>query len=170
MKRALAVVCGVLLMTAMAAAQRGGARNFAGTWYFDQTATTASAAEAKMAAGPIFGEAFNATQTPTSLTLHITAGTLNVTAVYALDGSVSKNTSPPAMPGTAPIDIASVAKWDGDRLLITSTSQSPSANGPVDVKSVRTMWLDAQGRLVIERTGTPETVVASSRSVYKKRM
>jgi hypothetical protein len=30
------------------------------------------------------------------------------------------------------------------------------------------MWLDANGRLVIQRTGTPVSIVPSSRSVYAK--
>lgn len=161
------VVFGLVLLTVAAMAQRGGARGFGGTWVFDQEATVASAREAKMQAGPIFGDGFNAVQTEKSLTLHITAGTLNITATYALDGSESKNVSPPSAPGAPPINIVSIAKWDGDRLSVTSTSQSPGANGPIDVKSVRTMWLDSSGRLVIERTGTPTTIVPSSRSVYK---
>lgn len=44
----------------------------------------------------------------------------------------------------------------------------PGASGPVIVASTRTMWLDEQGRLVIERTGTPRELVPSSRSVYRK--
>lgn len=81
---------------------------------------------------------------------------------------VSRNASPPNLPGGAPIDVNSRSKWDNNRLIITSTSQSPGANGPVIVASTRTMWLDEQGRLVIERTGTPRELVPSSRSVYRK--
>jgi hypothetical protein len=169
MRRVMAVACGALLLTTFMAAQGRGAREFGGTWVFDQAATVASAREAKMQAGPIFGDGFNAVQTDTSLTLHITAGTLNITATYALDGSESKNVSPPSAPGAPPINIVSTAKWNGDRLSVTSTSQSPGANGPIDVKSVRTMWLDPEGRLVIERTGTPTTIVPSSRSVYARK-
>lgn len=143
--------------------------NFAGTWTFDPAATQTSATEAKMQPVAIFSTAFTAEQTAAALTLHITLGPSTVDATYKLDGSPSKNVSPPAVQNGQPIEVTSTAKWDGDRLSITSTSQSPSASGPVDVKSVRTMWLDANGRLVIERTGTPTIVVASSRSVYTKK-
>lgn len=143
--------------------------NFAGTWTFDPAATQASATEAKMQPVAIFSTAFTAEQTAKALTLHITLGATTVDATYALDGSPSKNVSPPAVQNGQPIEVTSTVKWEGEHLLITSTSQSPSASGPVDVKSVRAMWLDASGRLVIERTGTPVTVVASSRSVYVKK-
>jgi hypothetical protein len=36
------------------------------------------------------------------------------------------------------------------------------------VVSIRTIWLDEKGRLVIDRDGTPAPVVPSTRSVYKK--
>jgi hypothetical protein len=168
MRRVVSVAYGLVLLAVSAMAQGNGPRDFNGTWLFDQDATIASARAGKMQPGPIFGDGFNAVQTDTTLTLHITAGTLNVTATYALDGSESRNVSPPSAPGAPPINIVSTAKWDGNRLNVTSMSQSPGPNGPIDVKSVRTMWLDAQGRLVIERTGTPTTIVPSSRSVYQR--
>jgi len=168
MQRTVSIVLGALLLSVAASAQTKAGPDFAGTWVFDQAATLANATAARMQPGPIFGESFVAEQSAATLTLRISAGTLQVVAVYALDGSVSKNVSPPAIQNAPAIEVISHAKWDAGRLIITSNSQSPSANGPVVVDSTRTMWLDATGRLVIERTGTPRTMVPPSRSVYKK--
>lgn len=168
MKRTVSIMLGVMLFPMALFAQPPASTDFSGTWVFDQTATAENAIFAKMQPGPIFGDSFVAEQSATTLTLRISAGTLQVVAVYALDGSASRNTSPPAIQNTQPIEVTSHAKWHAGRLIITSNSQSPSANGPVVVDSTRTMWLDAAGRLVIERTGTPKTMVPSSRSVYKK--
>lgn len=168
MKRTVLITSGLLLFSMAVSAQARAIPDFSGTWVFDHTATLENAILVKMQAGPIFGDSFVAEQSRTALTLKISAGTLQVIAVYALDGSASRNTSPPAIQNAQPIDVTSHAKWDAGRLIITSNSQSPSANGPVVVDSIRTMWLDTAGRLVIERTGTPKTMVPSSRSVYKK--
>lgn len=168
MNLTLSVALGVVTAVFGASAQSAARPDFSGTWHFDAAATTADAKAANMAAGPIFGDSFAAEQTPAALTLKIAAGTLRVTAVYALDGSVSTNMSPGDAPNAPDIVVTSRATWDGSRLIITSSSQSPGQSGPVFVDSVRTMWLDAQGRLVIQRTGTPVGVVPSSRSVYAK--
>ncbi len=142
--------------------------NFAGTWAFDVEATKASAGEAKMDGLALFMEKFSSEQNAKVFSMKVELGQISVTAAYNLDGSVSKNMSPSGVPATPPIEVTSYATWDGPTLVVTSTSSSPSANGPIEVKSTRKMWLDAEGRLVIERSGTPETLVRSSRSVYKK--
>jgi hypothetical protein len=149
--------------------------NFSGKWVIDQPATIEAAKAGNLNGTIIFGESFVATQTDKSITLDISAGGLAVTAIYALDGSESKNTSPPNVTGGAPIVVTATARWDGNKLVITSTSQSPGGpsrgdlNGMITVKSTRTMWIDEKGRLVIERAGTPPTVVPPSTSVYVKR-
>ena len=168
MRRTVSTVLGLALLTIAAAAQTPAKPDFSGTWAFDQAATLENARVAQMQGGPIFGDAFIAAQTAAALTLNISAGTLRVTAVYALDGSASKNASPASAPGAATIEVTSRARWDADHLVITSNSQSPGPAGPVTVESTRTMWLDANGRLVIERTGTPREMVPASRSVYSK--
>ena len=168
MNLTLSVALGVVT-AALAVSAQGTARpDFSGTWQFDAAATAADAKAANMAAGPIFGDSFVAEQTPAALTLKIAAGTLRVTAVYALDGSVSTNLSPGEAPNAPDIVVTSRATWDDRRLIITSSSQSPGKTEPIFVDSIRTMWLDANGRLVIQRTGTPAGVVPSSRSVYSK--
>ena len=168
MKMVVAGIIAVLLTGHVAFAQESAHADFSGSWQFDASTTTENAKAAKMVAGPIFGDSFVAEQTAAALTLKISAGPLRVAAVYALDGSVSKNLSPGGAPGAPDIEVTSRATWDGGRLVIASTSQSDTNAGPVVVDSVRIMWLDAEGRLVIQRTGTPMSLVPSSRSVYKK--
>ena len=148
--------------------------NFSGTWVFDEPATGAVATVERKGSA-IFGESFVAAADATTLTLDITIarGTPPVKAVYALDGTATNNVSPPQMPGGAPIIVTATAKWVGDKLVIESKSQQPGGRGPdapkvVDVVSTRTMWLDKNGNLVIDRDGTPKPVVPSTRSVYKK--
>jgi len=168
MKRSVSTVLGWLVLMTSAYAQTPVRADFSGTWTFDAEATTASAQTAKMTPGPIFGDQFVAEQNAAVLTLKIAAGTLRVTAVYSLDGAVSRNLSPASGPGASPIEVTSRAHWEYDRLVITSHSESPDATGPMAVDSTRTMWIDNTGRLVIERTGTPAALVPSSRSVYAK--
>ena len=149
--------------------------NFSGTWTFDEPAT-GEVATVQRKGSAIFGESFVATADAKTLTLDITIakGTPPVTAVYALDGTATKNVSPPQMPGGAPIIVTATAKWLGDKLVIESKSQQPGGRGPdapkvVDVVSTRTMWIDSTGqRMVIDRDGTPPQVVPSTRSVYHK--
>ncbi len=173
MKRAVAlVVMGLTLsvgMLAQGAKPAAAKPNFSGNWVFDPDATKANADAVKMNGLALFTEKFVGEQDDKTFTMKVDLGPMIVTAVYNLDGSVSKNMSPPAVAGAAPIEVTAYAKWEGATLAITSTSVSPSANGPVEVKSTRKLWLDRQGRLVIERTGTPAGSVMSSRSVYTRK-
>ncbi len=173
MRRAAALlVMGLALSGAVLAqgAKPAAAKpNFSGNWVFDPDATKASADAVKTNGLALFTEKFVGEQDDKAFTMKVDLGPMIVTAVYNLDGSVSKNISPPGMPGAAPIEVTSYAKWEGATLAITSTSSSPSANGPVEVKSTRKLWLDRQGRLVIERTGTPRNMVPPSRSVYTRK-
>jgi len=147
--------------------------DFSGTWVFDEPATGAAATVARKGLN-IFGESFVAKQDTKTLTFEITVakGVAPVQAVYALDGTATNNVSPPQTPGAPPIIVTATAKWIGSKLVIKSKSQQPGgrANAPtvVNVVSTRTIWFDKQGRLVIDRDGTPKQVVASTRSVYKK--
>ena len=148
--------------------------DFSGTWMFDDAATSA-VATVERKGGPIFGESFVARQDARTLTFDITIakGAAPVTAVYALDGTATTTVSPPQTNGGAPIIVTATAKWLGEKLLIESKSQQPGGRGPdapkvVNVVSTRTIWLDNDGRLVIDRDGTPKPVVPSTRSVYKK--
>ena len=146
--------------------------NFSGTWVFDADATQ-SAATAQRPGSNIFGESFVARQDANSLTLDITiaAGLPPVKATYGLDGKETKNASPPPAPGAAPIVVTATAKWDDDMLIVESKSQQPGSRGApavVDIVSTRKMWL-SNGRLVIDRDGTPKNLVPSTRSVYSRK-
>lgn len=173
MKRMAMYVMAMVLVasTAWAQAPKSAPANpdFAGTWVFDPDATKANAEAAKMNGLALFMEQFVAEQDAKAFTMKVDLGQMLVTAIYNLDGSVSKNMSPPGTPGGAPIEVVSNAKWDKGTLVITSTSSSPSNKGPVTVKSTRKLWLDNKGRLIVERVGTPTTMVASSRSVYVRK-
>jgi len=165
MRRLMMLGVGVCLLAGSIVADGRALPNFSGTWVFDTDATVASTAGDKVVlSGPIFGDLFIAEQTVQALTLRIAAGPLRVTAVYKLDGSASKNESP----GNPPIEVTSRARWDGERLVVASHSESPGATGPVAVDSTRTIWLNDKGQLVIDRSGTPKDMVPSSRSVYRK--
>lgn len=149
--------------------------NFAGTWVWDAVATDAVSSPIRTGAN-IFGASFVAHQDEKTLTLDITIApnVPTVKAAYALDGSVTKNVSPAQTPGAEPIVVTAVAKWIGDMLAVESRSQSVVADRDgkpmtVDVVSTRTMRLDAQGRLVIDRDGTPPQIVPSTRSVYVRK-
>jgi len=169
MQRVLSVMIVTLALVGVSCAKPAPPKpSFAGSWDIDIEATRASATEAKMDGLALFMEHFTSEQTPKAFSMKVEAGQMIVTAVYNLDGTVSKNMSPSGTSGAAPIEVVSNASWDGNTLVITSTSSSASANGPIEVKSTRKMWLDATGRLVIERVGTPLTMVRPTRSVYKK--
>lgn len=168
MQRVLSALIVVVALVGSAACAKP-VPNFAGAWDFDVEATKASAAEAKMDGLALFMEHFTTDQNAKTFSMKVELGQMIVTAVYNLDGSVSKNMSPSGTSGQPPIEVVSNAKWEGKTLVVTSTSSSPSANGPIEVKSTRKLWLDDKGRLVIERIGTPETLVRPSRSVYKRK-
>ena len=160
---------GLSVVLVMVGACGAGRPNFAGTWTFDPEATKAAADAAKVNGLALFLEQFEATQTADAYTMKVNLGPVLVTAVYKLDGSDSKNVSPPATPGQPEIEVHSRAQWDGATLVVASTSTSPGENGPVEVKSTRKFSLDPQGRLLVERTGTPSALVPTTRSVYVRK-
>jgi len=103
----------------------------------------------------------------------VVAGAPPVQARYALDGSETRNVSPAQTPGGKPIVVKATAKWVGDKLVIKSRSQQPGGPGKndpkvVDVVSTRAIWIDKNGKLVIDRDGMPKPLVPATRSVYKK--
>jgi hypothetical protein len=148
--------------------------DFAGVWLFDEPAT-GEVATVERKGSAIFGEWFSVRQDAKFLTFEITIakGMAPVQAVYALDGSETQNTSPPQAPGGAPIIVTAAARWVGEKLVVESRSQQPGGTGKGDPKVInivsrRTIWLDKNGKLVIDRDGTPKPLVPTTRSVYKK--
>jgi hypothetical protein len=112
----------------------------------------------------LLGETFTAKQTDKTLTLEIAvpAQRLNVTAVYNLDGTESRNMNPVG-PGLPDEPVFSKAFWDGARLVIHTRGTAQGNAPPLETK--RAVWIDAEGRLTIERSaeGQPTT-----QSVYSR--
>ncbi len=105
-----------------------------------------------MMAGPM-----TVKQTADTLTVERTAGENKIVSNYKLDGSESTNT----MQGRGgAVEVKSVAKWDGSKLVITS--KRPGQDGAI-VESTAT-WSVAGGVLTIENAGGR----GPSKQTYKK--
>ena len=136
--------------------------DFSGSWAFDAQKTMSPDKDGRVVLAAMLGQEFTAIQNAASLTLRILTNAQLVVAVYDLTGRSSENVSP------GDIVVTSRAKWDGDRLLISSTSTSEEKGKRVTVETIRTLSIDRAGDLIIERTGTPKSLVTPSRSVYRR--
>jgi len=134
--------------------------DFSGNWTFDR-ARSAEPWNGRIVIAPILGDACLVTQDATSLNLTITTGGRQVKAVYLIGGE-SRNLSP------GDIQVTSRTSWEGDRLVIISTSAAKVRNQDVTIETRRVLWLDKDGNLLIERTGSPASEVTPSRSVYAR--
>jgi len=153
-----------LLTMALPAPAESFRPDFSGTWTFDQPRSMEKPGpDGRIVLAAMLGDEFVAKQGSTTLTLTIPVGGQLVTAVYSLAGKETRNISP------GNIAVTSRAAWDARRLVIRSTSAGTEKGRPMTVRSRRVIWLDTDGSLVIERTGTPASVVTPSRSVYRKR-
>jgi hypothetical protein len=141
-------------------------QDFSGSWTFDRVKSAEPWRDGRIVIAAILGDPCVATQDATSLRLSMTVGADKVMAVYNFEGE-SRNTSPGAQ-GQAGIPVTSRASWDGDTLVIVSTSASMVEGQNVTVETRRVMRLDRDGNLTIERTGTPASEVTPSRSVYTR--
>ena len=137
--------------------------DLSGTWVFNQEKTMQPGPDGRIVLAAMLGERVVVQQTATAITLRITFQGDVVVAVYDLTGAETKNVSP------GDITVLSRASWKDDRLLVDSTSESSQGGKPITVKTSRVMWIDQSGDLIVERTGTPASVVTPSRSVYSRR-
>jgi hypothetical protein len=143
--------------------------DFSGTWKADPVRSARTGADGKSRTALMLGMECTIKQNANAITLEITAaGPLRVTAVYKLDGSESKNRVPDG-PGLPDVEIVSRASWEGSKLVIRSTSAAVTGGKAIQIESVRTLFIDSDGTLVLERTGTPVSEVPETRSVYKKK-
>ena len=159
------IAAAVLSIATMAFAQ--AKPDFSGTWTPEQAAAPAGGGGAGQGGGGgrgMGGGPMTIKQDATTLTITRTTQMGEVTSVYKLDGSESKNTL--NFQGNA-IDQVSKVKWDGGTLKV-DTSMSFDGN-PVNVTMA--MSLDASGSLVVVSTrpdfqggGAPVTTKAT----YKK--
>ena len=134
--------------------------DFSGKWTFDR-AKSAEPWNGRIVIAPILGDECIATQDATALKLAIAVGGRTVTAVYSFTGE-SRNLSPGDIP------VTSRASWDGDTLVIVTTSAATVKGQSITIETRRVIRLDADGNLIIERTGTPASEVTPSRSVYTR--
>ena len=140
-----------VLLSAVTLAQ---APNFAGKW-------AVVADPASQGPGGL-GQSAVIKQDATTLTVTRTTQMGEVTSVYKLDGSESKNMNPTGI-GQADEPIFSHASWDGDKLVIL-TRGTALVNGK-QLETKRVIWLEKDGLLTIERSaeGAP-----TLRSVYQR--
>jgi hypothetical protein len=157
--RTFSIVLLLLIATSVAAQSPP---DFTGTWTFDQEKSMTPGPDGRIVLAAMLGDEFVALQNRTSLTLRISFQGDLVVAVYDLTGKESENTSP------GDIVVKSRASWQGDKLVIDSTSEGVENGKPVTIRTRRVMWLNPAGDLILERSGTPATQVPASRSVYRR--
>lgn len=118
--------------------------------------------EGRLVIAAMLGDEFVASQDSKALHLTIKAMGQTVNVTYNLDGSEARNTSPDD------IVVTSRASWEGDKLVILSTSTSNERGKPLRVETRRVIWLEGDDTLIIQRTGTPASEVTPSTSFYKR--
>ncbi|MEO5896116.1 MAG: hypothetical protein ABIS06_10470 [Vicinamibacterales bacterium] len=136
--------------------------DFSGTWTFDQSKTMRPGPDGRVVLAAMLGDQFVARQNGKTLTLRITFNGEIVVAVYDLTGAESENISP------GDIRVRSRARWQDKKLVIDSISQGVDQGKPATIETKRTIWLEDNGDLIVDRTGTPATAVTASRSVYRR--
>jgi hypothetical protein len=163
MKRFTSVVAIAMLVLAGASVFAQSKPSFAGKWTMvpDPNAAAAAGGRGRGMAGGL-GPELTAIQDEKTLTITTNNPQLGeLKTVYNLDGSESKN---PLNFGGQTVDRVSKAKWDGAKLVITTTV---SFNGN-PAETIQTWSLDPAGALVVESssnvTGTPTT----TKVTYKK--
>jgi hypothetical protein len=147
------IAAAVLSIATMAFAQ--AKPDFSGTWTPDQSAAPAGGGGGGrgMGAGPM-----TIKQDATTLTITRTMGENQVVQTYKLDGTESENKM---MGRGGEMVTKSTAKWDGNKLVITT--QRPGQDGAM-MSQVQTYSLEG-GNLVIESPGRDG---AMTKRVFKK--
>ncbi len=127
-----------LLVVAVAFAQ--GKPNFSGTWTPQAPAAGGGGGGRGMGGGPM-----TVTQTEKTLTVERTMGETTMKSVYNLDGTESKNEM---SRGGQTMTSTATAKWDGNKLTITTKMETP--NGPME--TTQTWSLTSDGNLQVDQT------------------
>ena len=161
MKKAI-VTIGALMFVAFAAAAFAQAKpSFAGKWTLVPDPNAPAPTGRGGGRGGGLGQAFSAEQNDKTLAVVTTTQAGETKAVYNLDGSESKN---PVTFGGNTIDRVSKAKWDGAKLVITTTT---NFNGNAN-ESTQTWSLDATGNLIVEATSNFGGNPTTTKMTYKK--
>jgi len=160
--RLLGLLLSVLAGTFIAAETRP---DFSGEWVLSRERSTQTRTGLSVTSvSGLLGEKFSAKQDAKTLTLDISLAALGrpIRAVYNLDGTESHNLNPGAS-GQPDEPIVSSATWESDKLVIRTRGTALMDGKPLETR--RVMWIDADGRLTIERIseGQPTT-----RSVYER--
>jgi hypothetical protein len=138
------------------------AKNFAGKWTVVVDPNAPPPTGGRGGRGGL-GQEPTIAQDDKTLTITRTTQMGEVKSVYNLDGSESKNTM--TFGGNA-VEQVSKTKWDGDKLVITTTSNF----GGNTIESSMVLSIDASGNLVVQSTspgrggGAPTTTTMT----YKK--
>lgn len=162
MRRAAAVATAALLLVGAATGLKAQATSFAGKWTMQVDPNAAQGGRGGRGFGGL-GQEFTATQDAKTLTITRTTQQGEMSTVYNLDGTETKTTR---TMGDMEMVSTSVAKWDGPKLVITTSS---NFNGNAR-ESKMTLSINASGDLVVETTspgrggGEPTTRT----STYKK--
>jgi hypothetical protein len=151
------IAAAVLALSSVAFAQKP---DFSGTWAPDPAAAPAPPAGGGGGQRGGGGGPMTVKQTATELTVERTMGENKMTSTYKLDGTESENKMM-GRGGGAEVVTKSTAKWDGSKLVISTTR--PGQDG-APVTQTQTWSLEG-GNLVIERPGRDGAVM---KTVYKK--
>lgn len=161
MKRAVSAVVALMLFVGAAAAMAQAKPNFTGKWTLVPDPNAPAPTGRGRGMGGL-GQVFSAEQNDKTLNVATTNEQVGeIKAVYNLDGSESKN--PISFNGQS-VDRVSKAKWDGAKLVITTTI---NFNGNA-VESTQAWSLDATGNLVVETTSSFTGTPTTTKATYKK--
>ena len=164
MRRVLSV--GLILSMALAGASLSAQSKpgFAGKWTMVTDPNAAAAAGGGRGRGMAggLGPEFTAVQDDKTLTVTTNNPQLGeLKTVYNLDGSESKN---PLNFGGQQVERVSKVKWDGAKLVITTTI---SFNGNSS-ETTQSWMLDASGSLIIETSSNVTGAATTTKATYKK--
>jgi hypothetical protein len=160
MKRVRVGIIGAAVLAVAAVAFAQAKPDFSGTWTLDEAASGAPAGGGGgggRGGGALGNGPATVKQTADTLTIERTQGENKVVTTYKLDGTESKNTMMGR--GGTPAESTSVAKWDGNKLTITSKQDM----GGQMVESTQT-WTVSGSTLTVESTNARGT----QKRVYKK--
>jgi len=161
MRRALSAFVVLTLVAGAAALAAQAKPNFTGKWTLVPDPNAPAPTGRGRGMGGL-GQVFSAEQNDKTLNVATTnEQTGEIKAVYNLDGTESKN---PISFGGQSVDRVSKAKWDGAKLVITTTI---NFNGNA-VESTQAWSLDATGNLVVESTSSFTGTPTTTKSTYKK--
>jgi len=146
MKLARVGVIGAAVLAVATLAVAQAKPDFSGTW------TVVPAADAPAGGGGGGGRGmggpFTVVQKADTLTTERSFGDNKITTIYKLDGTEAVNKQMGR--GGTEVEVKSVAKWDGSKLVITE--KRPGQDGAIN-ESTQTWSLGADGILTIDRTG-----------------